>query len=223
MNTKEFTLDIKAVDEAGVIEGWASTFGGAPDAYGDVVVPGAFADSLVRHKREGTAPLMLFGHRASEVPIGGWDDLAEDGKGLWVKGTIDLDDPLGGRVHRALKNKRMRGLSIGYATKREQRDEKNPAINRLLEVDLFEISIVTFPANRRATVTAVKAESELRNRLAAGDRLTVREWERLLKEHFALSNSEAERAVRLHLRGGSGDPGADDGIAFLRALTGITN
>lgn len=224
MNTKEFLFDVKEVSEAGVIEGYASTFGGAPDSYGDVVMPGAFANSLARHKREGTSPLMLFGHQSYEVPIGGWDDLAEDGKGLWVKGAIDIEDSLGGRVHRALKNKRMRGLSIGYQTKREERDDKNPSINRLLEVDVHEISIVTFPANRRATVTTVKAEIiELRDRLAAGDRLTVREFERLLKEQFSLSNSEAERAVRLHLRGGPGEPGADDGMAFLRALAGTTN
>jgi len=220
MNTKEFELEVKSTTEAGVIEGYASTFGGAPDSYGDVVEPGAFAKSLARHKREGTAPLMLFGHQSGDVPIGGWDDVAEDGKGLWVKGTIDIDDPFGSRVHRALSKRRMRGLSIGYVTISQRPDEKNSSINRLTEVDLHEISVVPFPANRRATVTAVKS-NEFRAKLAAGGRLTVREWEFLLKETLGLSNSEVERAVRLNLKCGSGEPGAD-GLAFLRALSGAT-
>jgi hypothetical protein len=89
--------------DAGVIEGYASVFGGSPDSYGDIIAPGAFASTLTEHKRAGTMPLMLWGHDASQPPIGNWDDMAEDGKGLWVQGTVDLEDPMGQRVYRGLK------------------------------------------------------------------------------------------------------------------------
>lgn len=220
MNSKDFSFEIKDVSSEGEFEGYGSTFGGSPDSYGDVVAPGAFMNSLVRHKREGTMPLMLFGHDSTDVPIGNWLDLAEDGKGLYVKGKIDLEDPEAARVHRAIKSKRTRGLSIGYETINSTRDAKT-GVNTLEEVQLWEVSIVNFPANRSSVVTAVKAElKDLRDRLAAGDRLTEREWERLLKREFDLSNSEAERAVRINLKNGQGDPGAtaDSGSAFLRAL-----
>lgn len=220
MKTKDFGLEIKAMSDEGTFEGYGSVFGGAPDSYGDIVMPGAFAESLVRHKREGSMPLMLFGHNSSELPIGNWTDLAEDGKGLWAKGQIDIEDALGMRVHRALKRKTIRGLSIGYEVKPEgqEADPKRPGVNLLKNLELWEVSVVNFPANRRSTVTEVKSEIlDLRDRLAAGGRLTEREWERLFKEQLELTNSEAERAVRIHFKG-QGEPDITAGSAFLRAL-----
>ena len=90
---KDFSLEIKDVSESGVIEGYASVFGGTPDSYGDVVLPGAFAETLVKHRREGTMPLMLWGHQASELPIGDWVDMAEDARGFGQR-PIDLKTPL---------------------------------------------------------------------------------------------------------------------------------
>lgn len=220
MLTKDFGLEIKALSDEGTLEGYGSVFGGSPDSYGDVVSPGAFAESLVRHKREGTMPLMLFGHNAGEPPIGNWTDIAEDGKGLWMRGQIDLEDGLGQRVHRALRRKAIRGLSIGYEVKAggQESDPKKPGVNTLKNVELYEVSIVNFPANRRATVIEIKAGViDLRDRLAAGGRLTEREWERLFKEQFELTNSEAERAVRIHFKG-QGEPDGTASSAFLRAL-----
>jgi phage head maturation protease len=163
----------------------------------------------------------MFWQHDTREPIGSWLDFSEDGKGLFMEGRLNMDVQRAREAHALLKAGDVEGLSIGYEVIKAEPDKD---VLRLTELRLFEVSVVSLAANERATVTAVKAEDiELRNRLAAGDRLTVREWERLLKEHLSLSNSEAERAVRLHLRGGSGDPGADDGIAFLRALTGITN
>src|SRR3546814_16192856 len=78
-----------------------------------------------------TMPLLLWGHNASELPIGNWVDMAEDGKGLWGKAQIDLDDPVGQRVHKALKRKSVRGLSIGYETIERKTDPKRPGINLL--------------------------------------------------------------------------------------------
>lgn len=221
MLTKDFSLDVRSVSDAGTVEGYASTFGGQPDSYGDVVEPGAFANSLAKHKREGTMPLMLFGHRSEDLPIGKWTDMAEDGKGLWVKGEIDVDDPFGVRVHRAAKSKAIRGLSIGFRTLDSGRDEGRPGVNMLKEVDLWEVSFVNFPANRRARVTDVKSEgSEFLKKMAAGEQLTIRELEKMLQRDFGFSRSEAERAVRIHFKGQGEPDGTADAAAFWATLKG---
>lgn len=154
--TKDFGLEVKHVDEAGLFEGYASVFGGEPDSYGDVVETGAFTVSLRKHASEGTMPSLLWGHNHNELPIGRWLELREDGKGLWAKGRLNLSDPVGARVHAALQEKAVRGLSIGYRTISEERDRERKGVNRLIELDLWEISIVNFPANRRSFVEAVK-------------------------------------------------------------------
>lgn len=181
---KDFGLEIKATDDAGVIEGYGSTFGGEPDSYGDVVLPGAFSESLVKHKRAGTMPLMLWGHQSSELPIGNWVDMAEDGKGLWVKGQIDIDDPVGQRVHKALRRKSVRGLSIGYEVVESREDDKRRGVRLLEKLDLWEISPVNFPANRRATVTGVKSILE------AGELPSLPQFEEFLRE-AGFSKSQA--------------------------------
>lgn len=80
MKTKDFALQVKDLSEEGTFEGYGSIFGNL-DSYGEKVMPGAFAESLARHKREGTKPLMLWQHNPDQ-PIGVWEDLVEDGKGL---------------------------------------------------------------------------------------------------------------------------------------------
>ena len=212
---KDFGLELKQVDDAGVIEGYASVFGGAPDLYGDVIAPGAFAASLTAHRRAGTVPLMLWGHDGSQPPIGNWNDLAEDGKGLWVKGTIDLDDPLGQRVHRALKRKAMKGLSIGYETKEAEADAKRPGVRVLTAVDLWEVSPVNFPAQVRAAVDNVKSYT------AHGNLPTLPEFEAFLREAgFSKSLATAIAGKGLaHLVRSESDSG-DQRAAFLRALKG---
>jgi HK97 family phage prohead protease len=173
---KNFGLDVKAVSDEGIIEGYASVFGGAPDSYGDIIAPGAFAASLTKHKRAGTMPLMLWGHDSFSPPIGNWTDMAEDGKGLWVQGQTDLEDPMGQRVHRALKRKAMRGLSIGYETIESDKDSKRPGVRILKEVDLWEVSPVNFPAQPRAAVDNVKSYT-------SGGRLpSLPEFEEFLRE-----------------------------------------
>jgi HK97 family phage prohead protease len=155
---KDFSLEIKALSDEGVIEGYASTFGGAPDLGGDVVVPGAFVDSLADHKRKGTMPLMLFGHNATDgLPIGNWVDMAEDGKGLWAQGQLDMEDPFGSKIHRKLKQKQMRGLSIGYGVKASGPDPKRPGVRLLQKLELYEVSVVNMPMNTRAAVDTVKS------------------------------------------------------------------
>lgn len=208
---KSFGLDVKAISDAGVIEGYASVFGGSPDSYGDIIAPGAFSNTLAEHKRAGTMPLMLWGHDASQPPIGGWDDMAQDGKGLWVQGTVDLEDAMGQRVHRALKNKRMKGLSIGYETRESEEDQKR-GTRLLKDVKLWEVSPVNFPAQTRAAVDTVK--SHIRD----GNLPSLPEFEDFLREAgFSKTQAAAIAGKGLAplLRG---EPGNDTGAALWAAL-----
>lgn len=209
---KDFSLEIKATDDAGVIEGYASVFGGEPDSYGDVIMPGAYAESLVKHRRAGTMPLMLWGHQSSELPVGDWVDMAEDGKGLWAKGQLDLDDPMGQRVHRAIKRKSVRGLSIGYETIEAKNDLKRPGVRLLEKLDLWEVSPVNFPAARRATITGVKSILE------GGALPSLPQFEEFLRE-AGFSKTEATaiagKGLAPLLRG---EPGNEPDADFWSAL-----
>ncbi len=224
MLRKSFTFKLEEAADDGTIEGYGSTFGGMPDSYGDIVVAGAFAESLTRHKAEGSMPLMLWGHNAGDLPIGQWTEMGEDAVGLRVKGVIDMVDPQGARVHRNLKRGTVRGLSIGYEVIERRDDETRHGVRLLEKLELHEVSVVNFPANRRSLVDGVKAAEDARVRLAAGDRLTEREWDALFKD-MGLTNSEAERAVRANLKG-RGEPDApetgDDFIAALAVAMGAT-
>lgn len=193
MKTKDIAIQVKALDEEGTFEGHGSIFNNI-DGYGEKVMPGAFGETLAKHVREGTSPLMLWQHNPDE-PIGVWEDLAEDGKGLYGKGRLLMDVQSGREAYYRIKAGAVRGLSIGY---REVEVEPSGTVRLLKKLDLLEISIVSFPANRRANVTAVKSEGfiALRTKLLAGDRPSVRELEKGMRDAFDLSNSEAERAVR---------------------------
>jgi len=179
VKTKDFALKVKDLSEEGTFEGYGSIFGNV-DSYGEKVVPGAFVDSLAKHRREGTAVLMLWQHDNHE-PIGVWEDLAEDAKGLWGKGRLIMEVQRAREVYALLRAKAVRGLSIGY---RELDIDKESGIRVLKKLDLWEISPVSFPANSRARVEAVKSErmDEFARRLRDGDPMPVKEFEDLLRE-----------------------------------------
>ena len=145
MKTKDFALEVKDLSEDGTFEGYGSIFGNV-DSYGEKVVPGAFVESLAKHRREGTSVLMLWQHNPDE-PIGVWDDLAEDAKGLWGKGRLIMEVQRAKEVYALLRAKAVRGLSIGY---RELDTDKDGVVRVLKKLDLWEISPVSFPANSRA-------------------------------------------------------------------------
>lgn len=146
-------LEIRSVSDAGEFEGHGSVFN-VEDSYGDIVVPGAFKRSLDEHKTEGTLPALLWQHDASQ-PIGYYSDMKEDATGLYVKGQILLETAKGKEAHALLKAKAIRGLSIGFVARDTSRDEAT-GIRKVKDVDLWEVSLVTFPANRAASVEQVK-------------------------------------------------------------------
>lgn len=211
-------LDIKAAGDDGTIEGYGSVFG-AVDSYGEAVEPGAFVDSLVEARRKGRKIKMLYQHDPGR-PIGLWDDLAEDSKGLHVRGRLLKDSiPDAATAYALAREGVLDGLSIGYRTVESAPHPDKQNVLLLRKLDLYEISIVTFQACEPAKIQSVKAAmAPLVEKLMAGDRLSLREWESLLKAApFGLSNSQAERAVRVNLKRGQGEP--DDTVkAFLEAL-----
>ena len=151
MDTRTFRLEIKALDDAqGTFDGYASTFGNQ-DAYHDVVEPGAFTNTLA----EGRALPILWQHNPDE-PIGVILEASEDPLGLRVKGQLVLDAARGRESYALLKAGVIRGLSIGFETVRYTIDAAQQ-VRRLQEIRLWECSLVTFPANPRANVSAVKS------------------------------------------------------------------
>lgn len=215
-------LDLKALKDTGEIEGYASTFGGEPDAYGDVIAAGAYLDSLKEHAAKGTMPKMFWQHDRHQ-PIGRWTEAREDEKGLYVRGKLNMSVQRAKEAHALLQAGDIDGLSIGYRIKSYSVDNET-GVWTLEKLDLTEVSIVSIAANENATVENVKAArqaQELYDRLKAGDRLTEREFETLLKGSLGLSNSEAERAARVHLKGQGEPANAEaEALKFLGILAG---
>lgn len=146
-------------DEQGVFEGYLAVFGNV-DSYGDVIERGAFKKTLAEaeKKRSQRGDKYLFPilwQHSPEEPIGGFLEMREDDFGLYVKGQLDLDIELGRRAYSGLKKGYIRGLSIGYDVVKQAWDGQ---IRRLKEINLWEGSVVTFPANPEANVERVKAQ-----------------------------------------------------------------
>lgn len=215
---KDMAIDLTDAASSGEISGYASRFGEA-DEGGDIVARGAYSESLRELVASGRRVKMLWQHNPA-APIGIWDEVREDETGLWVKGRL-LDAVAQAREARALiEAGAIDGLSIGYRTISARKDEQG---RRVLEkVELWEVSVVTFPMLPSARVEGKAGiPQEIVEKLKAGDRLSEREFERMAKG-LGLSNSQAERAARLHLKG-QGEPAAaaDEAAQFWAALRGL--
>lgn len=145
-------LSLKAVTGDGLFSGYASVFGEV-DLGKDVIERGAFLASLKTRGADGVR--MLYQHDPAE-PIGRWLTIREDERGLYVEGQLTLGAARADEVFAHLKNRSLDGLSIGFRTVRARRDGKS-GIRHILEADLWEISIVTFPMLPSARVGQVKA------------------------------------------------------------------
>lgn len=155
---RSFALQIKAAGDDGTVEGYGSVFG-VRDNYDDVIAKGAFINSLKEHKAAGTMPAMLWQHDA-EKPIGVWTEMVEDEKGLRIKGQLAMETVKGKEAHALLKMGAINGLSIGFMSK-EWAYDRESEVRTLTAIDLWEVSLVTFPANGKARVTNVKSADEL--------------------------------------------------------------
>lgn len=135
------------------LSGYASLFG-VKDQGGDVVAPGAYRASLAKLAAKGGKVRMLWQHDPTQ-PIGIWDEVREDATGLWVKGRLLTDVAKGREAAALLEAGALDGLSIGYRTLRSEREGKG---RKLLELELWEVSLVTFPMLSEARVAAKSEE-----------------------------------------------------------------
>lgn len=220
LQTKDFALQVKDVAEDGTFEGYGSIFGNL-DSYGEVVEPGAFVKSLARHAKEKSKPLMLWQHNPDD-PIGVWDDLVEDTKGLRGTGRLLKGVRRADEAYIMLKAGAIQGLSIGYREVKVEPDGNN---RRLKELDILEISIVSFPANRRARVEAVKNErmDDFARRLRDGEPPSIKEFEDILREAgvpksmaVAIASHGYAKAIRSESGGDATEPSVK-ALATLRA------
>lgn len=196
---KVFSLDIKSYsddDDARKFSGYGSTFGNM-DRVGDIVMPGAFAKSLEQSEKEGVMPSLLL-HHDMKRPIGVWEKMREDEKGLYVEGKLTKGVRDADEAYNLLKDGALHSMSIGYRVVKETYDRTRKA-NLLEEIALHEVSLVTIPANAMAVVGAVKD---------CDGNPDVREIERVLRD-AGLSRREAKAFISEGLKGLTGNPVED--------------
>lgn len=183
---RDFDLQVKEISEEGEFSGYASVYD-VIDSYREVVAPGAFAASLRKWAEKGRLPPALWQHNTRE-PVGPFTKMVEDQKGLYVEGRLLVNDVQRAREARALMQaKAIGGMSIGFDVMLEEWDSKNKLLT-LKEIDLWEVSIVTFPANEAAQVEAVK--SMMAGIRDSGKLPTLKEFEGFLRE-AGFSRTEA--------------------------------
>jgi HK97 family phage prohead protease len=205
----DLPFEVKRVEPTGTFQGHASVFE-VEDRMGDVVAPGAFRATLALHRRKGRLPAMLWQHDATE-PIGAWTEMREDEIGLFVQGRLFVDDiPRARQALALLKANGLSGLSIGFRTVRREIDDRT-GLRRLVEVELFEVSLVTFPALDVARVTGVKAAID-RGRLPS-----ERAFERAVRA-LGLSRQQARCVVARGYKALAADRGGDSVEALLGSI-----
>jgi HK97 family phage prohead protease len=158
-------------DDSMTFSGYGAYFNNV-DSYGDVILPGAFKDNVSRAKK-GDFPVMLSQHGMDDyTPVGVFTKIVEDEKGLYVEGKL-ANTTMGRDLYELMKmtpRPAIKGMSIGYrVTEAEypagKNDSKFPkgCYRKIKAADVLEISIVTFPANKKATITNVKSEFVIRD------------------------------------------------------------
>ncbi len=188
--SKFTALAIKPDAGTGTFSGYAARFN-TKDLGHDVILPGAFRTSLAARKPDGIR--MLFQHDPAE-PIGVWDELHEDALGLYAKGHLLPDVARAREVLALIRGGAVDGLSIGFRAVRATKEAKT-GIRRISEIDLWEISIVTFPMQPDARIATVKSHP------FAGRAPTSKEFERWLTRDAGFSRSEARGITSHGLKG----------------------
>ena len=209
----EIKSSIKAYDDEdedknyGTFEGYGSVFGNK-DLGNDVIESGAFAKSLKRRKPQNVK--LLYQHK-SDMPIGVFDEIREDDHGLVVKGRLALKTQAGAEAYELLKMGALDGLSIGFRVNPKEVSYDKRGNKRIIkEVDLMEVSLVTFPMNPQATVRSVK-----------GEEISIREWESGMRDAFSLSRSEAKMAAKA-VTDAFGQRDVDSNVELVDAIKNLT-
>ena len=220
-----YTLEIKSMQADGTFAGYASVFH-MVDSQRDIVRPGAFAESLKKRKH----PLQLLWQHQWESPIGVIAQIFEDKHGLYVEGKLLLDVARAREAYVLLKAGAIRGLSIGFTVQKAKRNI-DAGTRELLAVDLWEVSLVTLPANEAAQVTVVKLQAlakehaaldkvekalaEMRKTLANGHAMPIG-WEKTkrITDQFFIKAAAADDSETWNGEDDDGDGDEDDGVAI---------
>lgn len=211
MKHKDFDFQVKSVDESGEFSGYLSVFN-AVDSYREAVMPGAFEDSINKWKAKGRNVPILWQHRSAQ-PIGPFTSLKEDDHGLHVEGRLLVKDVQQSReAHALMKANVISGMSIGYDPIGEELDKDNGVV-KLTKIDLWEGSIVTFPANDDARIESVKSI------LAKGDIPSLSDFESLLRD-AGFSRKQATIIASRGLKVLQGEP-EESAAAAIAELTNL--
>jgi hypothetical protein len=179
MEKKQFELKLSNLDaETGMFEGIGNKTG-FKDFADDIVVKGAFQKSISRKM-----PKLLWQHKSDE-PIGIFTEATEDGEGLKVKGQLLMDVQRAREAHALLKAGAIDGLSIGFSIPAGGSEMKSDGTRLIKEVNLHEVSIVTFPCNSASTISSVKSVEDM----------TEREFEKSLRDVVGLSQKQAKALI----------------------------
>lgn len=206
----ERPFEFKSVKADGTFEGYASVYGEI-DSYRDVVVKGAFDDSLdKRYRQKGRKGIPMLDQHDTRLPMGIFpvESVKEDDHGLFVRGEFNMKVQRAVEAHALADQGALTGLSIGYSTVEDEWDDSG-SLRILKAVDLWEISLVTFPAGDSARITSVKAISGLD---------TLSDCESLLRD-AGFSKAETVAFVsRIKAIAKRGDPVDATSLAVKRAL-----
>lgn len=179
MQLKSLSIEqtkLKASKSGYSFEGYASVFG-VLDSDNDIIEQGAF-------NLETANPKMFFNHLHHDLPIGKWLKMSQDDYGLLVKGELTKGNTLAEDIKASLEHGTLDGMSVGFRISKDDYEEKSDGGKIIKNIpDLFEISVVTFPANSAARIDTVKSSLEKMN--------TIQEFEIFLRESGSISRSVA--------------------------------
>lgn len=199
-------IEIKSLDESGQFEGYASVFG-VQDSDGDVIVKGAFQKSIESYQKRGKYPKMLWQHNPTMI-VGKWTEMREDERGLWVKGSLILDVDKGREAYALMKAGELDAMSVGFNISEATAGDMRGSV--IEEIDLWEVSLVTWGANPDALITTVKSID------------TERNFERFLRD-AGFSKKQAQAITADGFRAAmSGQWDADGDAELLQTLKSFT-
>lgn len=188
------TFELKAADEGnGIVEGYASTWTKKPDSYGDIVIKGAFTETIKKRKATGHPFPLCFNHDLDQI-IGAVTEIEEDDYGLKIKASF-LNTPLAQEKRELVKEGIVWQFSFAYSVlgwEAPTEEERSEGIySKLTKLDLYEVSLVPVPANQTAVVTEVKNKDDVEEK--AGRRNSSKD-EKLIREAISALQALLETA-----------------------------
>ena len=200
-------IEIKSLDEGGQFEGYASVFG-VQDSDGDVIIKGAFQKSIESYQDRGKYPKMLWQHNPTQI-VGKWTEMREDERGLWVKGSLILDVEKGREAYALMKAGELDAMSVGFNISEATAGDMRGRV--IEEIDLWEVSLVTWGANPDALITTVKSID------------TERNFERFLRD-AGFSRKQAQTITAKGFRAAMSDQWDADSVdeGLLQSLKSFT-